>query len=76
MDKELETFEADLLASIDEMKKGKAARSTQIKLSPVAEVRAKVRMAQSEFALLLGVSVRTLQEWEQGRRFWSSKNLD
>ncbi|MGA4816935.1 helix-turn-helix domain-containing protein [Pseudomonas aeruginosa] len=31
-------------------------------------MRAKVGMAQSEFALLLGVSVRTLQEWEQGRR--------
>jgi putative transcriptional regulator len=25
-------------------------------------------MSQSEFARLLGVSVRTLQEWEQGRR--------
>lgn len=68
MDKELETFEADLLASIDEMNKGKIARSTQVELSPVAEVRAKVGMPQSEFAELLGVSVRTLQDWEQGRR--------
>ena len=25
-------------------------------------------MSQSAFAKLLGVSVRTLQEWEQGRR--------
>ena len=30
--------------------------------------RAKVGMSQSEFAGLLGVSVRTYQEWEQGRR--------
>lgn len=39
-----------------------------MKLSPVAEVRAKVGLAQSEFAKLLGVSVHTLQDWEQGRR--------
>lgn len=34
----------------------------------VAEVRAGVGLSQSEFARLIGVSVRTLQEWEQGRR--------
>jgi len=27
-----------------------------------------VGMSQSEFARLLGVSIRTLQDWEQGRR--------
>jgi putative transcriptional regulator len=36
--------------------------------SPVALARYRVKMSQSEFARLLGVSVRTLQEWEQGRR--------
>jgi len=68
MDKEIEQFQADLLASINDMKAGKVARATKVKLSPVAEVRAKVGLAQSEFAKLLGVSVRTLQDWEQGRR--------
>jgi putative transcriptional regulator len=34
----------------------------------VALARYRVKMSQSQFAKLLGVSVRTLQEWEQGRR--------
>ncbi|HUF08147.1 MAG TPA: helix-turn-helix domain-containing protein [Rhodothermales bacterium] len=31
-------------------------------------VRRKMHLSQSEFAALLGVSLRTLQNWEQGRR--------
>jgi putative transcriptional regulator len=68
MDKEMEQFQNDLLESVRQMKKGKAARVTQITLSATSEVRAKVGLSQSAFAKLLGVSVRTLQEWEQGRR--------
>ena len=68
MDKEIEQFQSDLLASVKAMKAGKAARATQVELSPVAEVRAKVGLPQAEFAALLGVSARTLQDWEQGRR--------
>lgn len=68
MDKEQEEFEAALLRSVKDMKAGKAARTTQVKLSPVTDVRAKVGVSQSLFAALLGVSVRTLQDWEQGRR--------
>ena len=37
-------------------------------LTPAADARAKVGVSQSEFATLLGVSIRTLQDWEQGRR--------
>ena len=40
----------------------------KVKLSAVAEARASVGLSQQEFALLLGVSARTLQDWEQGRR--------
>ena len=33
----------------------------------IKRVRAKLKLSQSGFAVLLGVSVRTLQDWEQGR---------
>jgi putative transcriptional regulator len=33
-----------------------------------SETRARAGLSQSEFARLIGVSVRTVQEWEQGRR--------
>jgi putative transcriptional regulator len=32
------------------------------------QARAKMDLSQPQFAKLLGVSVRTLQEWEQGRK--------
>lgn len=59
---------AELLASIHEMKAGKAGRIHKVTLSAVAEVRAKSGMSQTRFAEVMGVSARTLQEWEQGRR--------
>lgn len=68
MDEEMRKFQADLLNSVRAMKKGKAARTTRVKVSPVAEARIQVGMSQAEFAALLGVSMRTLQDWEQGRR--------
>ncbi len=68
MDKEMEQFQADLLQSVREMKAGKNARETRVAVSPVVEARNKAGLSQSAFACLLGVSVRTLQDWEQGRR--------
>lgn len=68
MDKEMEQFQNDLLESVRQMKSGKAARVTEVAPSPAAEARAKVGLLQAEFARLLGMSVRTLQDWEQGRR--------
>ncbi|MEX0166820.1 helix-turn-helix domain-containing protein [Pseudomonas brassicacearum] len=68
MDHEMENFQKDLLASVRQMKAGKAARTTEVTLSAAAEARAKVGVSQSAFAELLGVSMRTLQDWEQGRR--------
>lgn len=57
---------AEILEGIRQLKRGKVGRV--INFPTVAEVRAKVGLSQSEFAHLMGVSVRTLQEWEQGRR--------
>ena len=36
--------------------------------SPPKEIRSKLNLSQSAFAALMGVSVRTVQDWEQGRR--------
>ena len=56
----------EILEGIRQIKRGQYGRV--INLPAIAETRAKVGLSQSEFARLLGVSVRTLQEWEQGRR--------
>jgi putative transcriptional regulator len=55
---------AELLQSVREMKSGQ----TRVVSSPVIEARQKTGLSQSQFAALLGVSVRTLQGWEQGRK--------
>ena len=57
---------SEILEGIRHLKKGEVGRITN--LPPVSETRARVGLSQSEFARLLGVSIRTLQEWEQGRR--------
>ena len=36
--------------------------------APANEIRAKLQLSQTAFAGLMGVSLRTLQDWEQGRR--------
>lgn len=68
MDAEMEQFQRDLLESVRQMKRGEAARVTRVAVSEAAEARARTGLSQSEFAALLGVSARTLQDWEQGRR--------
>ena len=55
---------AELLQSVREMKAGQV----QVVTSPVIEARKKTGLSQSQFAALIGVSVRTLQGWEQGRK--------
>ncbi len=56
---------AELRKSVKEMI---AKRGTKVVVSPVISARMKSGLIQSRYAELLGVSVRTLQEWEQGRR--------
>ena len=68
MPSEVEKFQADLLRSVKQMRRGKAARVTKVQLPAAAAARAKTGLSQQDFANLLGVSTRTLQDWEQGRR--------
>ena len=64
---DLNDFEKDLLESVKQAKRGEG-RVTTVAVTAATEARMKVGVSQSAFAQLLGVSVRTLQEWEQGRR--------
>lgn len=68
MPSDVAKFQEDLLASVQQMRRGQAARTTQVSVATAAEARARVGLSQQEFAALLGVSARTLQDWEQGRR--------
>ena len=57
-----------LLQSVTEMRAGQASRVTKIASNEVASARLKTGLSQAEFAQVLQISHRTLQEWEQGRR--------
>ena len=65
---------AELLESVRELKAGQIGRVSVVTRdgrvinSPVAKARVVSKLSQAQFAALMGVSVRTLQEWEQGRR--------
>jgi putative transcriptional regulator len=70
MDKKLYN---ELLESIEEagqIKKGKKkpARITKFDSVDIHRLRKQVGASQSKFARMIGVSERTLQNWEQGRR--------
>lgn len=41
---------------------------TFVQVSSPAEIRSRLKLSQHDFAGMLGVSVRTIQDWEQGRR--------
>ena len=62
-----------LVASVKEagkIRRGemKASRVFDLKPTDIKAVRRKLNLSQSEFALMIGVSLSTLQNWEQGRR--------
>jgi putative transcriptional regulator len=56
----------EILDGLREIKRGDYGRV--INVPDVGKIREKTGLSQSRFAALLGVSVRTLQDWEQGRR--------
>lgn len=56
----------EILDGLRELKRGEVGRVVNV--PAVATIRERTGLSQAKFASLLGVSVRTLQEWEQGRR--------
>lgn len=72
--KALKEFEADrdvwreVLDGVREIKAGGGKRKKVMPKSQVARVRLKSGLSQADFAAVLGVSKRTLEQWEQGRR--------
>jgi len=44
------------------------SRRFEFDVPDAKEIRQQYALSQSEFAALLGVSIKTLQNWEQGRR--------
>lgn len=56
----------EVLEGIRQITRGEHGRI--IHVPSVSSIREKTGLSQPKFAELLGVSVRTLQEWEQGRR--------
>jgi putative transcriptional regulator len=63
----------EILEGIQEIKAYKAGEKT-LRIHTLKEpaspkiIRAKLKLSQSAFAGLMGVSLRTVQDWEQGRR--------
>lgn len=56
----------EILEGLRQLKQGQTGRVVTV--PSVAAIRERTGLSQAKFAALLGVSVRTLQEWEQGRR--------
>jgi putative transcriptional regulator len=58
----------EVLDSVREIKAGGGKRVVDEPRSPIVRARVKAGLTQAQFAVLLGVSKRTLEQWEQGRR--------
>ena len=56
----------EILKGLQQLKRGEHGRVVNV--PSVSSIRERTGLSQPRFAQLLGVSVRTLQEWEQGRR--------
>lgn len=70
----LDKFEAgrdiwqEVVDGVGEIKAGGGKKTVVQPRSPIARARLMAGLTQAQFAALLGVSRRTLEQWEQGRR--------
>ena len=58
----------EVLEGVRQIKAGRGKRFKAEPRSPIVRARLKAGLTQAQFAALLGVSKRTLEQWEQGRR--------
>ncbi|MES2685021.1 MAG: helix-turn-helix domain-containing protein [Pseudomonadota bacterium] len=58
----------ETLDAVRSIKAGHVGAVRHVPLSLASEARQKAGLSQKRFAELMGVSIRTLQDWEQGRR--------
>ena len=58
----------EVLDGVREIKAGGGRKTVVQPRSPIARARLMAGLTQAQFAALLGVSRRTLEQWEQGRR--------
>jgi putative transcriptional regulator len=58
----------EVLDGVRELKTGRGKKARVEPRSPIAQARHNAGLTQEQFSALLGVSQRTLQQWEQGRR--------
>lgn len=58
----------EVLDGVNEIKDGRGKRTPVEPRSPIVRARLKSGLTQAQFSALLGVSLRTLEQWEQGRR--------
>jgi putative transcriptional regulator len=66
MTKQKRNVGREILAGLREIRRGETGRVLTV--PKVSSIREKTGLSQASFASVLGVSVRTLQDWEQGRR--------
>ena len=62
----------EVLDGVREIKAGRGKRTSVEPRSTIARARLQSGLTQAQFAALLGVSKRTLEQWEQGRRALSA----
>jgi putative transcriptional regulator len=58
----------EVLDGVREIKSGRGRRLKVEPRSTILRARLKSGLTQAQFAVLMGVSKRTLEQWEQGRR--------